>query len=187
MQPNNGEELVRSYLRPTGARRARCQVFELNPDFDGVLKMKARARKRDPETSHDAAASIKIPDIYESKIYVDILLARNGTITSNEFWEYVEEGIAAGTISARGESARIRANSIRRRFSDFCPSNRKPRVKVKAKARESSWEVPGQPLLIATSLWKKSPGDTLTWLLMPEKSAFAPSTGTIGHNPLPLP
>jgi hypothetical protein len=97
-------------------------VFEKNPHWNGILQNKASARNQDPSESHDAAAmGSKAADVHEVRIYVDALLARGQGIISTELREFALKGIAEGSIDARGLAANVRAESIRRRFSDFCP------------------------------------------------------------------
>ena len=118
----------RTYLIPTGKRRRRCMIFERNPFWDGTLRKKATARSEDPDESQDAADSIPEGDIHEARRYVDAILADGEGIISLELYEYVEEGIVAGRILSLGLPAHVRAESVRRRFSDFCP--RRPRKQV---------------------------------------------------------
>jgi hypothetical protein len=110
-----------AYLRRTGKRRRRCYEYERNPDWNGILKNRAQARSDDPETSHDAAESIPEGDVWEAKLYADAFMQYNGkTIVSVELREYVIKGIEEGSIDSLGWPAHIRAESIRRRFSDLC-------------------------------------------------------------------
>jgi hypothetical protein len=123
---NNGQNLddwqpLYSYLIPTGNRRRRCLEFRKNPCWDQTLKNKAAAREEDPETSKDAADSIPPGDVFEAKFYVDQILAGQETVVSLELREFVLLGIAAGRIDPCGLPAHVRAESIRRRFSDLCP------------------------------------------------------------------
>lgn len=110
----------RAYLRRTGKRRRRCYEYEKNPHWDGILKNRSSARIDDPETSVEAAESIPEGNVWEAKTYVDAIIARNGgTIVSVELREYVIEEIEAGRIDSQGWPAHIRAESLRRRFSDM--------------------------------------------------------------------
>ena len=111
---------IRSYLRRTGQRRRRCLIYERNPYWNGLLRNKAEARDEDPATSQDAAESIPEGDVFEARLYVDAILARGEGIISLELREYVLRGIAQGTIDSNGYPAHVRAESIRRRFSDLC-------------------------------------------------------------------
>jgi hypothetical protein len=97
-------------------------IFEKNPYWDGVLRAKAAARNADPDESHDAAAMVQAGDIFEARIHVDAILARGHGIISTELREHMLRGIAEGTIDSRGLAANVRAESVRRRFSDLCPS-----------------------------------------------------------------
>lgn len=114
------EDQPTSYLRPIGERRRGCMIFEKNPHWDGVLRMKSSARNTDRSESHDAAASVKSGDIYEARQYVDEVLAQGHGIISIELREHVLRGIAAGRIASLQCPANVRAESIRRRFSDLC-------------------------------------------------------------------
>jgi hypothetical protein len=109
-----------SYLIPTGTRRRRCMIFEKNPHWNGVLRNGASARNSDPSESHDAAALVKARDIHEAREHVDILLAKGQGIISTELREHMLRGIANGTIESHGLAANVRAESMRRRFSDLC-------------------------------------------------------------------
>ena len=56
----------------------------------------------------------------EARVYIDRILARGDGIISTELREEVLQGIAKGEIDSLGLAPNVRAESIRRRFSDFC-------------------------------------------------------------------
>jgi hypothetical protein len=111
-----------SYLRPREKdRRRRCRIFEKNPHWDGVLRSRASARNSDREESHEAAEGVNgTRDMAEARVYIDRILARGDGIISTELREEVLQGIARGEIDSLGLAPNVRAESIRRRFSDFC-------------------------------------------------------------------
>lgn len=120
--PFDDWEPVYSYLIPTRKRRRRCLEFRRNLSWDGTLQNKAAARDDDPDTSKDAAESIPDLDVFLAKFLVDRILGRNGgTVVSIELREEAMAGIAAGLIDTKGYPVHVRAESIRRRFSDLCP------------------------------------------------------------------
>jgi hypothetical protein len=83
-----------------------------NPHWNGILKSKPGAGVSDPATSHDAAQSVKEYDIHEVRAIVDKLIKINGSVISTEVREYILGGLSNNNV---------RAESLRRRFSDLCP------------------------------------------------------------------
>ncbi len=101
------------------------ELEEAKRELDQLLRADTpplpSAREDDPQASVDAADSIQLGDLWKAKTYVDAIMDRNGgTVVSVELCEYVIKGIEGGWIkNPSGWPARVRGESMRRRFSDL--------------------------------------------------------------------